>query len=50
MFDDQFVRMWRMYLTASIVAFQAGSLQLFQVLFARELNNDISWTRKHLYP
>lgn len=49
MFDHRFVRMWRMYLAASIATFKTGGLQLFQVVFARESNNDIPWTRKHLY-
>ena len=34
MFDKRFLRMWRLYLAASVVAFQVGNLQLFQVLFA----------------
>jgi len=29
--------------------FSSGSLQLFQVVFARPDNNDIPWTRAHLY-
>jgi cyclopropane-fatty-acyl-phospholipid synthase len=49
MFDERFVRMWRMYLAASLATFNVGGLQLFQILFAREANNDISWTRSHLY-
>jgi cyclopropane-fatty-acyl-phospholipid synthase len=49
MFDEQFVRMWRMYLAGSIATFRVGGLQLFQVVFAREANNDIPWTRAHLY-
>ena len=35
MFDETFVRAWRLYLVGSIAAFVAGRLQLFQVLFAR---------------
>ena len=35
MYDERFVRMWRMYLAGSVAAFECGSLQLFQVLFAR---------------
>jgi cyclopropane-fatty-acyl-phospholipid synthase len=50
MFDERFVRMWRMYLAGSIAAFLVGSLQLFQIVFAREPNNDIPWTRRHMYP
>ncbi len=49
MFDDRFVRMWRMYLAASIATFQVGGLQVFQVVFGRESNNAIPWTRDHLY-
>ncbi|MGH8139106.1 MAG: class I SAM-dependent methyltransferase [Steroidobacteraceae bacterium] len=50
MFDEKFVRMWRLYLAGSIAAFTTGTLQLFQVLFAPGTNNDIAWTREHLYP
>jgi cyclopropane-fatty-acyl-phospholipid synthase len=48
MFDEQFVRMWRLYLTASVAAFETGGLQLFQVVFAPGLNNEIPWTRDYL--
>ena len=49
MFDEKFVRMWRLYLAGSAAAFSTGTLQLFQVLFAPHGNNDIAWTRRHLY-
>jgi len=49
MFDQQFVRMWRLYLAGSVVAFEAGGLQLFQVVFARRDCNTIPWTRAHQY-
>ncbi len=49
MFDQKFMRAWRLYLAGSIAAFSAGDLQLFQVLFARQHNNSVSWTRAHLY-
>lgn len=48
-FDARFVRMWRLYLCASIAAFLSGDLQLFQVVFARAENNDVPWTRADLY-
>lgn len=35
MFDEEFVRAWRLYLSGSVAAFTAGQLQLFQVLFRR---------------
>ena len=46
MFDEAFVRAWRLYLVGSLAAFRTGSLQLFQVLFARHGSNEIPWTRK----
>lgn len=48
-FDERFVRMWRLYLAGSIASFRAGTLQLFQVLFARGTSNDVAWTREDLY-
>ncbi len=50
MFDERFVRIWRLYLAGSIAAFETGGLQLFQVLFARGDNNAIPWTREYMYP
>ncbi len=49
MFDENFVRAWRLYLAGSISAFTAAHLQLFQVVFAREHNNAIPWSREHMY-
>ena len=49
MFDEALVRTWRLYLAGSIAAFETGALQLFQVLFTAEENNDIPLTRAHLY-
>lgn len=49
MFDERFVRMWRLYLAASVATFETGWLQLFQVVFARGASNDVPWTRSHLY-
>ena len=49
MFDERFVRAWRLYLTGSVAGFTTGSLQLFQILFARQGFNDVPWTRKRLF-
>jgi cyclopropane-fatty-acyl-phospholipid synthase len=49
MFDEKFVRMWRLYLAGSIAGFTTGTLQLFQVLFAPGQNNDVPWTRDYIY-
>ncbi len=50
MFNECFVRMWRLYLAGSIAAFETGTLQLFQVLFTTQENNAIPWTREYMYP
>jgi cyclopropane-fatty-acyl-phospholipid synthase len=50
MFGPELVRAWRLYLAGSAMAFEVGTLQLFQVVFAPPGNNDVPWTRRHLYP
>ncbi len=45
MFDERFVRAWRLYLTGSQASFSTGSLQLFQVLFARGNTAAAPWPR-----
>ena len=49
MFDLDFVRTWRMYLSGSAAAFESGDLQLFQVLFTRPGINDRRWVRAEMY-
>ena len=49
MFDEAFVRAWRLYLAGSNRAFVHGTLQLFQVLFSRTGMNAIPRTRAHVY-
>lgn len=49
MMDEEFVRAWRLYLAGSIAAFKVGELQLYQVVFSRSTNNNLPWSRAHLY-
>jgi cyclopropane-fatty-acyl-phospholipid synthase len=49
MFGPDFVRTWRLYLAGAIAGFRAGTLQLFQIVFARTACQQIPWTRAHLY-
>ena len=49
-FGDTFVRAWRLYLSGSIAAFRAGTLQLFQLVFTRGQDNELPLTREYLYP
>jgi cyclopropane-fatty-acyl-phospholipid synthase len=48
-FDEPFVRMWRLFLKASSVGFKYGTSRLYQILFSNGLNNELPLTRKHLY-
>ena len=50
MYDDAFIRAWRLYLAGCSAAFFANSIQLFQVVCAPPDNNDVPWTRTHVYP
>jgi len=49
MYDDNFIRAWRLYLCGSMANFTGGYLQLFQVLFSRPQNNTLPITRDDLY-
>ncbi len=49
MYDLPFTRAWDLYLAGSIAGFTTGSLQLYQVVFARGKNNAVPATRAHLY-
>ena len=47
--SEEFVRAWRLYLAGTAAAFRSGNLQLFQVVFTRTRNNEIPWSREHVY-
>ncbi len=49
MFDERFVRMWRVYLVACAANFHIGGIDLHQVVFSNGVNNDIPMTRESLY-
>jgi cyclopropane-fatty-acyl-phospholipid synthase len=49
MFDERFVRMWRMYLHSSAATFRYGYLNLWQITFTKGLANDLPLTREHIY-
>lgn len=49
MYDEHFVRAWRLYLAGSTAAFHVGTLQLFQIVFAPHGNNRVPRTRHHAY-
>jgi cyclopropane-fatty-acyl-phospholipid synthase len=49
MFDERFVRSWRLYLAATCATFRTGAAHHFQVLFSRADNNRIPWTSAGCY-
>ena len=49
MFDETFVRVWRMYLASSQAAFETGRLELFQTLFAPVGHPQAATTRADWY-
>lgn len=49
MYNEEFVRAWRLYLAGSATAFQSGTLQLYQIMFAPGGNNDVPWSRDYQY-
>lgn len=49
LFDEDFVRMWRLYLNACSVGFRYGDTRIYQILFSNGLNNRLPMTRSHCY-
>ena len=48
-YDESFARAWDLYLAGSEAAFRAGTLQLFQVVFAPGESNQVPINRRYLY-
>jgi cyclopropane-fatty-acyl-phospholipid synthase len=49
MMDEEFFKAWGLYLNGSKAAFNVGELQLFQIVFNKVENNNIPWSRHHIY-
>lgn len=47
--DEEFYKAYNLYLHGSTAAFNVGELQLFQVVFSHTENNNIPWSRLHVY-
>lgn len=45
----RFARLWELYLAGSCAAFEAGRMQLYQVVFGDPVSPRMPWTREHLY-
>ena len=49
MFDDEFLRMWHLYLATCAAAFHYWDIDIHQSLFSKGINNTLPMTRKYLY-
>ncbi|AXH52293.1 class I SAM-dependent methyltransferase [Clostridium perfringens] len=49
MFDDEFLRMWHLYLATCAAAFHYLDIDIHQILFSKGINNTLPMTRKYLY-
>ncbi|AJC88021.1 class I SAM-dependent methyltransferase [Campylobacter insulaenigrae] len=48
-YDEEFIRMWSLYLRSCSSAFRVGSVDLFQFLLTKEINNNLSLTKEYVY-
>ncbi len=46
MFDEKFVRMWRLYLNVSSAAFKFSGNRIYQILFTNSLNIKLPITKE----
>lgn len=49
LFDEKFIRMWRIYLCSCAAAFNNGVVDLHQILFTKGINNSLPITREYMY-
>jgi len=47
--DENFIRMWRLYLNSCAASFNCGSITIYQILFTKNVNNYLPWTRDYIY-
>ena len=46
--DETFIRMWRLYLNSCSASFQAGNIDIHQILFSKGAVNTLPWTREYM--
>jgi cyclopropane-fatty-acyl-phospholipid synthase len=49
LFDETFVRQWRLFLNSTAAGFKYGNSRLFQILVSKGLDNALPVTRAHVY-
>ncbi|MBQ3423287.1 MAG: class I SAM-dependent methyltransferase, partial [Romboutsia sp.] len=48
MFDERFIRMWKMYLYSCAACFISGVIDLHQIVFTKGVNNELPLTREYM--
>ena len=48
-FDERFIRMWKMYLYSCAACFYNGVIDLHQIVFTNDVNNELPLTRSYIY-
>ncbi len=48
MYDERFVRMWRLFLLSSAAGFRYGDIRVFQILFSNGATDELPLTREEL--
>ncbi|PAF42972.1 class I SAM-dependent methyltransferase [Helicobacter sp. 11S03491-1] len=48
-YGQEFIRMWGLYLDSCASAFRVGSVDLFQLLLTKDVNNDLPLTKEYIY-
>ena len=49
MYDERFVRMWALYLSSCASGFRIGSIDIFQFLLTKGVNNSLKLTKSYIY-
>jgi len=49
MYDKQFIRMWRLYLTGCASAFRVGGIDVYQCLLTKGIDNNRPMTAEYMY-
>ena len=49
LFNETFVRQWRLFLNSTAAGFKYGNSRLFQILVSKGLDNTLPVTRSHVY-
>ncbi|WP_270567800.1 SAM-dependent methyltransferase [Clostridium beijerinckii] len=49
MFDEEFIRMWELYLCSCAAMFNNGIIDIHQLLISKGINDDLPMTREYMY-